>query len=290
MKEVSSIHAGIPELPSHYRPRQRAAVWQKAPQDWAQRLAQSVDKIQGNYHPVVFFRADDIGAGGKAFDALCRLFRYHEVPLGMAVVPAWLSPTRIEQLFRTADRDHPLWSWHQHGWRHVNWQRTAKKSEFGQQRPFEKQWRDLWQGKQKMAEVFGDRFVPVFTPPWNRLSLSTLKILQELNFRGVSMTDPLPRGSKTPIELKNLRIQLDLHTRKAQDGLADYQNLLEELSSLLEKKEPLGIMIHHQRMTLFAFEFLNELLYVLKHRIQAQFPSFQKLLFVKESTKEEDKL
>lgn len=277
MKVLPLINPETLRLSSHYRPRQRAAVWQKAPSDWTQQLAETIEKASAVHKPILFFRADDIGAGGQAFETLCRLFRHHQVPLGMAVVPAWLSDTRIDQLFRIAPLEEPLWGWHQHGWRHVNWQRAGKKSEFGKQRPFEKQWRDLWQGRQKMVEIFGDYFVPVFTPPWNRLSLSTIKILQELDFRGVSLTDPLPRGSKTPVELINLRIQLDLHTRKARDGVSDYRVLLEELTSLLEKKEPSGIMIHHQRMTLFAFEFLNELLRLLK-QTEARFLSFEELL------------
>jgi hypothetical protein len=196
----------------------------------------------------------------------------------MAVVPAWLSTVRRDQLFRSAPLEERLWGWHQHGWRHVNWQRVGKKSEFGEQRPLEKQWRDIYQGQQKMKEIFGDYLVPVFTPPWNRLSLSTVKILQELDFRGVSLASPLPRGVKSPMGFKNIRIQLDLHTRKEKDGAADFDILLEELTGLWSKREPLGIMIHHHRMTYFAFEFLDELLSILKNRAKSRFLAFQEML------------
>ncbi len=196
----------------------------------------------------------------------------------MSVVPAWLSELRRKQLFESAPLAEPLWSWHQHGWRHINWQRTGKKSEFGEQRPYEKQWRDIWHGRQKMLGIFGDHLVPVFAPPWNRLSIATTRILQELNFKAVSTAGPLPRAVKPPLTLKNLRVQIDLHTRKAKDGLTDLQALLEELASLGSKKEPCGIMIHHQRMTRFAFEFLHELLFQLKNHTQARFLSFQELL------------
>jgi hypothetical protein len=160
----------------------------------------------------------------------------------------------------------------------VNWQRKGKKSEFGEHRPFEKQWRDLWQGQQKMLAIFGHRLVPVFTPPWNRLSLATLKILQELGFQGVSLDAPLPKGLKCPVALKNLRVHIDLHTRKAKDGGSDYSELLNELRGALLRKEPCGVMVHHQRMTLAAFDFLNELLQLLKNRLQARFLSFHDLL------------
>jgi len=246
--------------------------------DWREKLASTLECNLGNHTPAFFFRADDIGAGGRAFHALCMLFRYHKTPLAMAVVPAWLTATRTEQLFGVAPLEEPLWGWHQHGWRHVNLQRTGGKSEFGEERPIEKQWRDIRQGFKKMTEIFGDRLIPVFTPPWNRLPTATLKILQELNFKAVSMTASLPRIFKPGAGFKNLRIQLDLHTRKAKDGRADFLDLLDELSNLMTKKGPVGIMLHHQRMTPFAFEFLDQLLNLFRHTVRAQCLSFEELL------------
>jgi hypothetical protein len=262
----------------NYRPRQWSAVWEHPPDDWREKLASTMECELPNHVPGVFFRADDIGAGGRAFDALCQLFRYHNVPLAMAVVPAWLTGIRADQLFSSAPLEEPLWGWHQHGWRHVNWQRTGEKSEFGEMRPAEKQWRDICQGLMKMTNIFGDHLVPVFTPPWNRLPNATLRILHELNFKAVSMTGHLPRILRPAISLQNLRIHLDLHTRKAKDGQADFLTLLEELSGLTTRKEPMGMMLHHQRMTPFAFEFLDALLHVLKHTVQARFLSFTELL------------
>ncbi|MFP5212418.1 MAG: polysaccharide deacetylase family protein [Acidobacteriota bacterium] len=249
-------------LPAHYKPRQHAPIWETPSPDWREKLWAAVEKNSGSYPSTVFFRADDIGAGGRAFDELCRLFRHHDVPLGMAVVPAWLSEVRKKQLFESAPLDEPLWGWHQHGWRHVNWQRAGKKSEFGEQRPFEKQWRDIRQGLLKMQDIFGDHFLRVFTPPWNRLSVATIRILQDLEFEAASTAGPFPRGNKTAI--KNIRVQIDLHTRKEKDGAADFNELLDEIAGIGSKREPVGLMIHHHRMTAFAFEFLDELLSAIK--------------------------
>lgn len=265
-------------IPGDYRPRQFASLWQDAQQGWKEQLGTTLERNSGSNQPSVFFRADDIGAGGRAFEALCMLFRRHEVPLAMAVVPAWLSDIRKKQLFESAPLDEPLWAWHQHGWRHVNWQRTGKKSEFGEQRPFEKQMKDISQGNQKMEDLFGDHLIKVFTPPWNRLSASTLKILQELNFSGVSLAGPFPRGVKPSVILPNLRVQIDLHTRKAKDGASDFRELLDELASVPARKEPVGIMIHHHRMTRFAFEFLDELLHLLKRHAGTRLLSFREIL------------
>lgn len=273
----ASLGASI-GLPAHYRPRQWSALWEQPPAGWRGQLAAALEHHQGSHTPSFFFRADDIGAGGQAFRSLCHLFRHHDVPLAMAVIPAWLTAIRTKQLFAAAPLEEPLWGWHQHGWRHANWQRTGKKSEFGEERPVEKQWQDICRGLKKMTDIFGNRFIPVFTPPWNRLPGATLRILQELDFKAVSITGALPRVPKGIVGLKNLRIQMDLHTRKAKDAQADFQDLLVELNALMTRKEPVGIMLHHQRMTPFAFEFLDELLHLLRFSMRSRFLSFDTLL------------
>ena len=267
------------ELPPGYRPRKCAQIWRAPLPKWSQRLEATIAKLPSSRTPGVFFRADDIGAGGRAFNALCKLFREYQVPLAMAVVPGWLSQIRVKKLFRQAPAEEMLWGWHQHGWRHVNWQRTGARSEFGKERPYEKQWQDIWRGQQKMREIFGDHLLPVFTPPWNHLSRSTLKILHELGFRAVSLTEPLPsRIAKSNPELKNLRIHVDLHTRKSRDVLTDFENLLEELYFSLIKYDFVGVVIHHQRMTLFAFEFLKKLIELLKFEVGTTFLTFRELM------------
>lgn len=260
------------------RPRRLSAVWQAPSDGWRDRLARTVEQSAGHHTVRIFFRADDIGAGGRAFTTLCRIFRHYRTPLAMSVVPAWLSTVRQQHLFAAASLEEPLWGWHQHGWRHVNWQLAGKKSEFGDQRSFEKQWRDIWQGRQKMQTVFQGTCLPVFTPPWNRLSLTTIKVLQKLGFKAVSITKPLPSGLKTPLGLANFRVQLDLHTRKAKDPAADFAGLLTELASVLERREPSGIVIHHQRMNTFAFVFLHALLELLLQRDNVELLGFQDIL------------
>lgn len=274
------LHYDLPNLglSENYHPRRFAALWQHPLPQWRHRLAEAIEKGLGNQAPRIFFRADDIGAGGRPFEALCRLFRSFEIPLAMAVVPAWITAIRVKQLFQLAPREDPLWGWHQHGWCHVNWQRSGKSSEFGEERPLEKQFSDISQGRRKLQDIFGEHLVDVFTPPWNRLSLTTMKILEELDFKAVSMTAGFPRGYKNPDGIKNLRIQLDLHTRKSKDGISDFGVLLDELSTFLGRREPIGIMIHHQRMTYFAFEFLRELLTQLQTQAEARFSTFRELI------------
>ncbi|MHC1724628.1 MAG: polysaccharide deacetylase family protein [Syntrophobacteraceae bacterium] len=278
MKRASGLLTNDLGLSDSYMPRRYSSIWKRPLPDWRQRLVAVSERLASDRLPPIFFRADDIGAASKAFDALCKLFRYHQVPLALAVVPAWLSEARQERLFHAARIEESLWSWHQHGWRHVNWQNEGKKCEFGSDRSPEHQHADILQGRLKMERVFGPYFVPIFTPPWNRFSPSTIRALRKLNFKGISAALPLPPGTKIPYGFQNRPAWLDLHTRKGKDPGLDLDCLLEEFSSLPKMKDPVGIIIHHQRMTPFAFEFLDQMLYNLVSIVGAQFHSFKGIL------------
>ena len=265
-------------IPVNHRPRSCSVLWHEPAIAWEAQLREALEASVGKPHVAVFFRADDIGIGGRAFHALCELFRSFEVPLALGVIPSWLSKGRQQLLFESASLSETLWGWHQHGWRHINWEPTGKKSEFGDHRALEKQRRDIQKGQIKLKGIFGQYMLPVFTPPWNRISHATLDVLDELGFKAISTADPAPPGIEASLHLINLKVNLDLHTRKGTDPGSDYRLLLHELSTLLAGNEPLGIMIHHQRMTSFAFQFLFKLLYLLKEILHSQFLSFEEML------------
>lgn len=265
-------------LDASYMPRRYSSVWKTPLPGWKEMLEEASAKMSSAALPPIFFRADDIGASSKAFEALCILFRYYGVPLAMAVVPAWLTKTRQERLFRAAPIDEDLWNWHQHGWRHTNWQEEGRKCEFGSDRDPERQMEDILQGHTRMEHFFGVNFVPVFTPPWNHFSAATLKILHKLNFKGISTTGPLPPSVKSRYGIKHFQASLDLHTRKAKIPASDFDLLIDQLCGLPKNKGPTGIVIHHQRMTPFAFEFLDRMLYSFKYVIKVRFISFKEML------------
>lgn len=265
-------------LGASYVPRQYSPVWKTAPPDWRERLEAAISGMAASELPPIFFMADDIGAEGRAFDALCRIFRHHKVPLAMAVVPAWLSDARRERLFRSAPIDEELWGWHQHGWRHVSRQESGGKAEFGEDRPLDRQHEDILSGRRKMELIFGPHFVPIFSPPWNRFSAVTLKALRTLGFKGISAAAPLPAGTKLPWGFFNLPINIDLHTRNSVSSAKDLNELLATVGQLQSSADYAGIVIRHQQMTLFAFQFLDYLLYNLKNVLGARFFSFREIL------------
>ena len=278
MQGASHLGAEVFDLNAPYMPRQYSSVWKAPLPGWREMLNETSAKMASAGLPPIFFRADDIGAASKAFDALCRLFRFYQVPLALAVVPAWLSEARQEKLFHAAPVNEELWNWHQHGWRHINWQKSGSKCEFGSDRAAERQHEDILNGRIKMERIFGPNFVAVFTPPWNGFSTATLRILHNLDFKGISAMDPFPPGVKSRYGIQHLPVRLDLHTRKAKDPAGDFALLMDQFTGLSKMKGRTGIMIHHQRMTPFAFEFLDRMIYNLKYVIKARFCSFKEML------------
>lgn len=259
------------------KPRQVSPVWKNLPANWQIRLEELVSQC-AERTPKIFFRADNIGAGGSAFRILLALFNYYKIPLALAVVPAWMSIKRLETFRAYTNIEDPLWDWHQHGWRHLNWNRGEKKAEFSATRTREQQWNDILKGKKKLEQLFNTGFVPVFSPPWNRLDIITLGVLQQLDFSAVSMDCPIPRGAKYSIRLKNFRIYLDLHARKTKNPEFAYDELLRDMEEALDQKGYVGIMINHQKMNLSAFDFLQQFLHLVRSDDRIKIVSFREML------------
>jgi peptidoglycan/xylan/chitin deacetylase (PgdA/CDA1 family) len=244
-----------------------ASLWMAPPDDLVPRLAGCIDaslrRQSAQKSARIFFRADDIGVPGKQFNRLIDLFKRYEAPLSLAVVPAWLTTMRWSALMKICRGTSPLWCWHQHGWRHKNYENLMKKNEYGPSRTTAEIEFELLRGRKRLASRMKERFYPLFTPPWNRCSGETLGLLVKLDYRAVSRyQNAMPAA---PRGLPDISVNVDLHTRKetrAEDG---WKNLFEELGAALSSGF-CGIMIHHQRMNDAAFGFMDILL---DHLMQA---------------------
>jgi peptidoglycan/xylan/chitin deacetylase (PgdA/CDA1 family) len=236
----------------------RSSLWLNPPAAMEEELRRRLDPLAPHGGGcTIFFRADDVGVPGYQFTRLVGLFRRHQVPLTLALVPAWLTATRWRRLLEISGRDPVLWGWVQHGWRHRNHAPQGKKEEFGPARASDAKRRDLLRGFERLSSLVGEALLPVFVPPWNRCDGETLTALRDLGFKALSRS--LGARPAAPPGLPDYPVTVDLHTRREDDGEAGLLALLKELSEGLSR--PLcGIMIHHQRMTEVAFAFLDLLL------------------------------
>lgn len=252
-----------------------SAVWKVQPSKrsipFQERLRISLDR-RSQPTCVVMFRADDIAVPGINYQRLVHLFAKYQMPLCLALVPAWLTHARWQVLQRMTPQGH--WCWHQHGWRHANHALTGKKAEFGATRPISAIQRDARAGWQRLRQIVGAPLYPVFTPPWNRLHPLAVEPLRECGFKGVSTFD---QALDLAGGLPDLAMTVDLHTRKSKQAQCDFDQLIAELGAGLSQGY-CGIMIHHQRMNPHAFVFLNALLEWLTAQRELQCFDFRDLL------------
>jgi hypothetical protein len=230
-------------------------LWLHVPADIDGRIAEILDR-----HPAatIFFRADDVAIPSAKQDQLLQLFARQDTPLCAAIVPAWLNLSRWDTVCRQVHGKHHLFAWHQHGWNHRNHQSAGeKKQEFGPAATSQQKYRNIVRGRDKLVDIIGEHFLPVFTPPWNRLDQDTLHILKELGFRAISRYRSAKFASLPG--LPDLPANVDLHTRKEASADAGWQVFLSELDQALATGLA-GLMIHHQRMNAAAFAFLDALL------------------------------
>ena len=206
---------------------------------------------------------------------MMELFLKYKTPLCLAVVPSWITSQRWKTMDVFSKKGEGLFCWHMHGYRHINHENKGKKFEFGQSRLSQELFNDLSKGQARLQSIMGDILTPIFTPPWNRCSLKTMLILQELGFRGISRSHgskPLP-----PDGFNDFPVHVDLHTRKDKHAKQGWQNLLKEFDRGLEYKA-CGIMIHHMRMNNQAFIFLEYLLKLFSGYKQITILTYEDLL------------
>jgi peptidoglycan/xylan/chitin deacetylase (PgdA/CDA1 family) len=242
-----------------------SSIWRQPPSDLAARIETCVRDARapsGNAEPAcIYFRADDVAVPGRRFYRMMELFSQYRVPLSLAVVPAWLTQERWDSLQNTGVRSSSLWCWHQHGWRHVNHEKTGKNQEFGSVRLYSELKHDILKGKRRLENILGNHFYPVFTPPWNRCNQKTLALLKECRYLAVSRNcGALPAS---PEKLPDLCVDVDLHTRKDKDPVSGWNRLFKVLTKDISTGR-CGIMLHHQKMNAAAFDFLEILLKALK--------------------------
>jgi len=224
----------------------------------------------------VFLRDDDIDEDEETLRQLLDIAFARQVPVNLEIIPAKLTDTAVGVLREYKGFQPTLIELHQHGWQHVNHENVGKKCEFGAGRCFDDQFADIARGKTRLEEAFGDKFFPAFTPPWNRCTEDTLKVLDRLGFAVLSRdrNGHAARG----YGFQEISVTLDLFRWKGGVTLKNPEEILTQLISQIETCDTVGILLHHKVMDVTAFSFLDFLLTQLRHYPNVKFHTFQSLL------------
>lgn len=211
----------------------------------------------------VWWRDDDATASTPELDRLLAIAARFAVPLHLAVIPDAAKPGLADRLRETTDVFVLT-----HGWRHQNHAPPdQKKAEFGAHRPLPPMAAEIGAARQRLAELFGDLSLPVFTPPWNRIAPEVVGELHDLGFQALSTF--LPRAEKfTAPGLLRVNTHLDPIAWKAGGGLLPPALIDEQLAGHLRARrtgaadnaEPYGLLTHHLVHDAALWNFVEQLI------------------------------
>jgi len=228
-------------------------------QDPWDRLARELDAWgAAGRTATLWWRDDDATAPSAALDRLLAL-GVGRAPVALAVVPEPAGPALARRL-ATAPFARVL----QHGWAHRNHRPPGERSaEYGADRPLAVMTAELAQGRERLADLLGARFLPVLVPPWNRIDAAVVAALPALGLRRLSVFGPRDRGDTTTINS-----HVDPIAWRADRGFVGEAKALDELVRHLADRrggaadpaEPTGLLTHHLVHDAALWRFLDRLL------------------------------
>ena len=235
-----------------------------------------------------WWRDDDAGASHPGLERLLTLAARRRVPLGVAVVPAWLTP-EVSAALRQAP---PTVVVLQHGWAHANHESPPapghgkmRPAECGAARSVEVVLAEATDGWARLRAAFGPRALPVFVPPWNRVAPGVLAGLPRTGYRAVSAFGVAEVREAGP-GLRWLNCHADpIHWREDQ-RFAGAGPTLERLRAHLEARRrgradpeaPTGLLTHHRDMAPDFWAFVEEWLDRVAAHPGAALPAIPSLL------------
>lgn len=197
--------------------------------------------------------------------ALRRLLEVAQVPVALAVIPEGMRPGLPKVIDGTADNQRI--SVLQHGFGHHNHEPIGrKKAELGAGRPADRVLADLRQGHDRLQAAFGARFLPVLTPPWNRIAPPVVSQLPQMGLHG--LTTYLPRRVALPVPgLLQVNTHVDIIDWHNGRGFLGTEPSLDLLIGHLRARrlgevdtaEPTGLLTHHLVQDAASWAFLARL-------------------------------
>ena len=225
-----------------------------------------------------WWRDDDAVAGGPKLERLLILAEKIPAPLALAVIPARLAPSLPEALGATNAQVSAL----QHGFAHLNHAPRGQGLgawELGLHRGEAAVLDDLATGREILAGAL-DAFLPVITPPWNRIDPALFPALPGLGFLGVTAFEPREGDEPVPgLRLNHAHCD-PVNWKKGGAFAGEAKALNQILDHLAARRtgkadadEATGLLTHHIDMDEGAWAFCARLLAALHDHPAARITS-----------------
>ncbi len=211
----------------------------------------------------LWWRDDDAVAATPELSRLAALSARLQLPVHIAVIPA-----RAERSLTDAVGAAPHLVPMVHGWAHRNHAPPdEKKAEFGAHRPLPTLQEAAAEGLRQLRGLFGDRLVPAFVPPWNRVTPELAAGLPALGYRSLSTYGPRIARDAAP-GLLQVNTHLDPIDWKGSRSLVAPDMLIARVTDHLQDRregradasEPYGILTHHLVHDAAIWQFTETLL------------------------------
>jgi len=246
---------------------------QSAGDPWA-RLQRELDIWgESGKSATLWWRDDDAVEETPQLQELDVLSREMKIPVAIAVIPARLRNSL--PLFLHA-RDNFIVM--QHGYSHSSYAaKGAKKIELGGERSTDEIETELSSGRQQLGAAFGEQFIPVLVPPWNRIEPRIYAALVSAGFSGVSTM--WARHCAHPVKgLLQVNTHLDPINWRQGRGFVGETIAVEQIYRHLSLRrlqggdimEPGGILTHHLSQNEQVWSFCRKLFEMLNRHPAVQ--------------------
>ncbi len=201
-----------------------------------------------NMPATMWWRDDDAQLPCPQLDRLIQLSDISKTPLVLATIPHGVDSS-LPVKFKKAANITIV----QHGWSHKNHAPvTEKKCELGDQRALKEVEHELTAGAEILKKLFGDIFLPVLVPPWNRISITVADQLENLGYLGLSTF-----GDKKIVQSASgfcqANTHVDLINWRDDRAFIGTENALQKITFHLLKRrcgdvpylDATGILTHH---------------------------------------------
>lgn len=222
-------------------------------------LAAELDRWAASGRTATFWwRDDDADSPSPALARLLDLTTGHGIVPLLAVVPEWAEPSLAGSLSET-----PVQA-AQHGIAHRNNAAAGQsRTELVDGLPCLDD--GLRKGRQRLAELLGDRLLPVLVPPWNRLGTGLRARLAGLGYAGLSTYRPRPAARCEGLVLVNCHCD-PIDWRGGRGFLGEdaalaqlCEHLAARRAGTADAEEPTGILSHHAVHDGATWRFLEKL-------------------------------
>ncbi|MCB5176377.1 glycosyltransferase [Microvirga lenta] len=217
--------------------------------DWSP-IGQALSRARDAGRGIGFWwRDDDAVAHTPELDRLLGLARRYEAGIGLAAIPALVEASLAHRL---RDEDGALAL--VHGWSHANHAPPGqKKAEFGDHRPTATLAAEAGDALRMARAALGQKVLPVFVPPWNRIAPGLVPHLPGLGYRALSTFRD--RDRHQPVrDLVQINTHIDPIDWHGSRSLVEPAALVASVAAAIDRRvdgtadadEPIGFLTHHK--------------------------------------------